>query len=91
MPNPGVTMPSRQAWSGVGKYRKHNVQLSSKTKHFAHLGMINLCLQGTVFLIILLTTSTSSYILDFKDQDLYLKIMSITKLVSFSKPVSTQK
>ena len=60
-------MPGRRAdaWSGVGKYiqcrepktGQPNVQLSSKTKHFALLGMINLwfvqsslvrCVKGTV-------------------------------------------
>ena len=46
----GGAMPGRQAGSGDGKYNaespkqdsQKNVQLSLQTKHFAHLGLINL-------------------------------------------------
>ena len=31
---------------GVGKYNDESPKLSSKTKHFAHLGMLNLCPTG---------------------------------------------
>ena len=55
-------MPGRRAGSGVGKYilysvqcrepktGQQKVQLSSKTKHFSHLGMINLLSTRTLLI-----------------------------------------